>query len=89
MVSTLVAPDRIMVCGRAQRSYEIDDIEARWWMAQTVSRADRLRTLADELLTLAEALDQPSRHIARSNMLIAEGERIAKAVWGAFRGRLE
>jgi len=54
-------------------------------MAAT-SQADRLRHIADELHTLADAVEQPSRTIARSNMLIAEGERIARAVWSAFRG---
>ncbi len=51
-----------------------------------ISRGDRLRALADELNTLADAADQPSRHIARSELLIGEAERIAKAVWSVFRG---
>ena len=51
------------------------------------SRGDRLRSLADELMTLAEAVDQPSRQVSRADQLIAEGERIAKAIWSAFRGR--
>ncbi|CAN5575800.1 hypothetical protein BH10PSE14_BH10PSE14_06580 [soil metagenome] len=54
--------------------------------ATQVMRGDKLRRLADELHTLADAVDQPSRTIARSNMLIAEGERIARDVWSAFRG---
>ncbi len=53
----------------------------------SISAAERLRALADELLSLAEAVDQPSRSTVRADMLIAEGERIAKAVWAAFRGR--
>jgi hypothetical protein len=52
-----------------------------------MSRADRLRIIADELMTLADADEQPSRSTARADMLIAEGERIAIAVWVAFRGR--
>lgn len=55
-------------------------------VTQQASRGDRLRILANELTTLADAVDQPSRTIARANMLIAEGERIASAVWSAFRG---
>jgi len=55
--------------------------------ATQVMRGDRLRRLADELYTLAEAVDQPSHSITRANTLIAEGERIAKAVWTAFRGQ--
>ncbi|MBB4154164.1 hypothetical protein GGQ80_002074 [Sphingomonas jinjuensis] len=51
------------------------------------TRGERLRRLADELLTLADAVDQPSRHIERAEMLIAEGERLAKAVYAVFRGR--
>jgi len=57
-------------------------------MAQTapLSRGDRLRRLADELLTLADACDEPSRSVARASMLIAEAERIARAIWAVFRG---
>lgn len=56
-------------------------------MAQRLpSRAERLRTLADEMLTLAEATEYPSRCIARAEMLVSEGERIAKATWAVFRG---
>lgn len=51
-----------------------------------LSRGDHLRRLAHELMTLADAVDQPSRTIARASMLIAEGERIARAIWVAFRG---
>ena len=50
-----------------------------------LTRADRLRFLADELLSLADAVEQPSRTIARADTLIAEGERIARAIWAAFR----
>lgn len=51
------------------------------------TRGERLRSLADELLTLADAVDQPSRSLQRAEMLIAEGERLAKAVYAVFRGR--
>lgn len=56
-------------------------------MAQSLPRADRLRHLADELVTLADATEQPSRSIGRAEALVAEGERIARAVWEVFRGR--
>lgn len=55
-------------------------------MAQQRTRGDRLRDLADELLTLADACDTPSRSVARAEMLIAEGERIGRGVVGVFRG---
>lgn len=48
-------------------------------MAQ-LSRGDRLRTLGHELLTLADAVDQPSRCTSRSDMLIAEGALPATSV---------
>ncbi|MEG3144231.1 hypothetical protein U1839_06150 [Sphingomonas sp. RT2P30] len=51
-----------------------------------IAKAQKLRALADELNTLADAVEQPSHHIDRSNQLIAEGERIAKATWSVFRG---
>lgn len=55
--------------------------------APATTAADRLRGYADELLSLAEAVEQPSRSTVRADMLIAEGERIAEGVWAAFRGR--
>lgn len=55
-------------------------------MASQPTKGARLRSLAEELLTLADATDQPSRHLARAELLIGEGERIAKAVWAVFRG---
>ena len=54
-------------------------------MPQTTP-ADRLRHLAHELETLADHVERPSLSSKRSDLLIAEGERIAKAVWGVFRG---
>lgn len=54
--------------------------------SKPLTRSDRLRALAADLLTLADACDQPSRSIARAAMLIAEGERIARAIWRVFRG---
>lgn len=51
-----------------------------------ISPADRLRHLALELETLADHVERPSLSAKRSELLIAEGERIAKAVWGVFRG---
>lgn len=54
-------------------------------MPQT-SPADRLRHLAHELETLADHVERPSLSSKRSDLLIAEGERIAGAVWGVFRG---
>lgn len=57
-------------------------------MAEAVhARAQLLRDLAFELETLADRVAQPSRSIVRAEQLIAEGERIAQAVRGAFRGR--
>ncbi|WP_161797743.1 hypothetical protein [Sphingomonas paucimobilis] len=50
------------------------------------SPAERLRHIAHELETLAEHVERPSLSTERSEMLIAEGERLAKAVWGVFRG---
>ncbi|WP_161797757.1 hypothetical protein [Sphingomonas paucimobilis] len=50
------------------------------------SPADRLRYLAQELETLADHVERPSLSVERPDLLIAEGERIAKAVWGVFRG---
>ena len=55
-------------------------------MTAPATRSTRLRHLVEELLALADACDQPSRTIARANTLIAEGERIARAIWAAFRG---
>lgn len=49
-------------------------------------RARRLRTLAFELETLADRVEQPSRSLVRAEQLIGEGERIAGAVRSAFRG---
>lgn len=51
-----------------------------------LSKASRLRAIAFEIETLAEQVEQPSRHIERANQLIAEGERLAKALWTVFRG---
>lgn len=51
-----------------------------------ISPADRLRHLAHELETLADHVERPSLSSKRSELLIAEGERIAQAVWGVFRG---
>lgn len=51
-----------------------------------ISPADRLRHLAHELETLADQVERPSLSSKRSELLIAEGERIAKAVWSVFRG---
>lgn len=48
---------------------------------------DRLRQLANELENLADDCDQPARTAERVERRIAEGERIAQAVWGAVRGR--
>lgn len=50
------------------------------------SPADRLRYLAIELETLAGAMDRPSRSTVRSDMLIAECERIAADVRAVVRG---
>jgi len=51
-----------------------------------LSKAARLRHIAFEIETLAEQVEQPSRHVERANLLIAEGERLAKALWAVFRG---
>lgn len=51
-----------------------------------ISPADRLRHLAHEIETLADHVERPSLSAKRSELLIAEGERIAKAVWAVFRG---
>lgn len=55
-------------------------------MAHDRSRSDRLRAYADELYTLADACDTPSRSLNRAETLIAEGERIGRGVVGVFRG---
>lgn len=55
-------------------------------MAQDRSRGDRLRSFADELYTLADACDTPSRSLGRAETLIAEGERIGHGVVSVFRG---
>ena len=47
----------------------------------------RLRRLAHELENLADDCDQPARTTERIERRIAEGERIAQAVWGVVRGR--
>lgn len=49
-------------------------------------KAARLRALSFDLDTLAEAAEHPSTSIARAELLIAEGERIAAAVRAVFRG---
>ncbi|MFZ3484264.1 hypothetical protein [Sphingomonas sp. 3-13AW] len=48
--------------------------------------SDRLRHLAVELETLADAMERPSRSTTRSDMLIAECERIACDVRAVVRG---
>lgn len=48
--------------------------------------SDRLRNLAAEMETLADAMERPSRTTARSDMLIAECERIAADVRAVVRG---
>jgi hypothetical protein len=50
------------------------------------SPSDRLRHLAIELETLADAMDRPSRSTTRSDMLIAECERLAADVRAVVRG---
>lgn len=50
------------------------------------TKADRLRHLAAELDTLADQVEQPSRTIGRAELLIGEGERIARGVYAVFRG---
>ncbi len=50
-------------------------------------KAARLRALSFDLDTLAEAVELPSTSIARAELLIAEGERIAGAIRTLFRGR--
>ncbi|MCG7348218.1 hypothetical protein [Sphingomonas sp. ACRSK] len=51
-----------------------------------LSPSDRLRNLATEMETLADAMEGPSRTAARSDMLIAECERIAADVRAVVRG---
>jgi hypothetical protein len=51
------------------------------------SASNRLRHLAIELENLADAMERPSRTTARSDMLIAECERIAADVRAVVRGR--
>jgi hypothetical protein len=50
------------------------------------SPSERLRHLAIELETLADAVERPSRTTARSDMLIAQCERIAADVRAVVRG---
>jgi hypothetical protein len=50
------------------------------------SASNRLRHLAIELETLADAMERPSRTTARSDMLIAECERIGADVRAVVRG---
>jgi hypothetical protein len=49
--------------------------------------SDHLRHLAVELETLADAMERPSRSTTRSDMLIAECERIAADVRAVVRGK--
>jgi len=49
-------------------------------------KAIQLRNLAFEMETLADRVAQPSRCTERSELLIAEGERIAAATRAVFRG---
>lgn len=53
---------------------------------RVLSPSDRLRNLAAEMETLADAMERPSRTTARSDMLIAECERIAADVRAVVRG---
>ncbi|MFZ3484198.1 hypothetical protein [Sphingomonas sp. 3-13AW] len=53
---------------------------------RALSSSDRLRHLAIELESLADAMERPSRSTARSDMLIAECERIACDVRAVVRG---
>ncbi|MCG7348936.1 hypothetical protein [Sphingomonas sp. ACRSK] len=48
--------------------------------------SDRLRHLAADLEVLADAMERPSRSTVRSDMLIAECERIAADVRAVVRG---
>jgi hypothetical protein len=54
--------------------------------SMVLSPSDRLRHLAADIETLADAMEQPSRTTARADMLIAECERIAAAVRAVVRG---
>jgi hypothetical protein len=51
-----------------------------------LAKAGRLEQLASDLHSLAFDVAEPSRCIARSDDLTAEGERIAAAVRAEFRG---
>jgi hypothetical protein len=51
-----------------------------------IAKARRIEQLASDLHTLAFDVAEPSRCIARSDKLTAEGERIAAAVRAEFRG---
>jgi hypothetical protein len=51
-----------------------------------LSPSDRLRHLAADIETLADAMERPSRTTARSDRLIAECERIAADVRAVVRG---
>ena len=53
---------------------------------KTLTPSDRLRNLAADMETLANAMERPSRTTARSDMLIAECERIAADVRAVVRG---
>jgi hypothetical protein len=55
-------------------------------VGRVLSSSDRLRHLAGELETLADAMARPSRTTARSDLLIAECERIAADVRAVVRG---
>jgi hypothetical protein len=52
-----------------------------------IAKARRIEQLASDLHSLAFDVAEPSRCIARSDQLTAEGERIAAAVRAEFRGR--
>lgn len=53
---------------------------------EVLSPSDRLRELAAEMEMLADVMERPSRTTARSEMLIAECERIAADVRAVVRG---
>jgi hypothetical protein len=51
-----------------------------------IAKARRIEQLATDLHSLAFDVAEPSRCIARSDQLTAEGERIAAALRAEFRG---
>lgn len=51
------------------------------------TKADRLRGLADDLYSVAQAYDEPSRSICRADALVARTETIAGEIRAVVRGR--